>query len=161
MNWRSPRFLIALVIVCVVLMAGIGVIVGTVVLRSGHTQDIGQTIPHNEHQVVEAYNQAMIKQDWQTIYTSTAVSARGSNTQEEFNQLMMQKEQENGNIVSITPISDLSAVQVKTTADGSTTYFTVSEKMTIVKNGISQSLSVVSLFILEHGTWKYLTSKKI
>jgi hypothetical protein len=162
MSWRSPRFLILLTVI-IVLVVGIGV-AAVLIFQAGHAKVSTQhtiaqktVIPGNERQVVQSYNQAIIRQDWATMYASTAQSVIGSQTQEEFAQAMAQQVKNEGTISSIITTSN---PEVKTNPDG-LIYFTVFEKVVIVKNSLSQTISIVSVFILENGTWKYFTSKKL
>jgi hypothetical protein len=123
-------------------------------------QQTATAIPQNEHQVVNTYNQAMIKQDWAAIYASASTGALGGYTQGEFSQLMAQQVQKNGSIVSITPLSNSINPEIKTNADH-ITYFSIIEKVIIDKSGISETAMYGVTFILENGAWKFFTSTKI
>ena len=113
-------------------------------------------IPGNERQVVQTYNQAAMKQDWATLYGTTSKITTGDATEEQFAQMMAQQAQTSGTISSITNTSNPA---VKTNPDG-IIYFTIHEQVTIVKNGTSQTQSMISLYILEDGVWKYWFSKR-
>ena len=161
MNWRSPRYLLlsSAIIVLVVILA----IVAIFVFHAGHAQISTQhptaqktVVPANERRVVQTYNQAVIKQDWATVYVNTSNIVTGNNTQEQFAQAMAVQEQNEGKVVSITVTSP---PQVFTNSGGSP-YFTIQEQEVIVQNGITQTQSLLSVYLLEDGTWKYWFSKK-
>jgi hypothetical protein len=161
MNWRSPRFLFLLT-VFIVLVAGIGAVVVTLIFHAGHASVPSQytitqktVIPGNEHQIVQTYNQAAMKQDWATIYASSSEIVVAGYTEAQFAQMMSHQVQEEG---SISSISVISAPQVKTNADG-TTYFTISEQVTMTKNNVSKMQSLISIYILENGVWKFWFTK--
>ena len=160
MNWRSPRFLLPAIIL--VLVVGLGAVALTFVLRAGHANvptaspGVQKTvIPGNERQVVQTYNQAAMKQDWTTLYATTSKISTGDATAEQFAQMMAQQAQASGTISSITTTSK---PEVNTNPDG-IIYFTILEQVTVVKNGTSQTRSVITLYILEDGIWKYWFSK--
>ena len=160
MNWRSPRFLLLTIIIA--LVVGLGAVALTFVLRAGHAKvpstGVQKTvIPGNERQVVQTYNQAAMKQDWAILYATTSKIATGDATEEQFAQMMAQQAQASGTISSITTTS---SPAVKTNPDG-IIYFTIHEQVTVVKNGTSQTQSIISLYILEDGVWKYWFSKKV
>jgi hypothetical protein len=79
----------------------------------------------------------------------------GVYTEEEFAQIMAQQVQQVGTISTITPTSQ---PIVKTNPDGNI-YFLISEKVTMTKNGISNTQSMISVYILEGGIWKFWFSK--
>jgi hypothetical protein len=160
MNWRSPRFLFLAIIL--VLAVGSGAVALTLAIRAGHaTVPVSAgthktVIPGNERQVVQTYNQAAIKQDWATLYTTTSKITTGDATEAQFEQMMTQQAQAYGTISSITITS---SPAVKTNPDG-IIYFTIHEQVTMVKHGTSQTQSMISLYILEDGVWRYWFSKK-
>ncbi len=114
-------------------------------------------LPHNERQVVTSYNQALVKQDWTTIYASTAQSVLGSDSQEQFAQTMEQQVQSQGSISSITVTSE---PEIKTSSGGMI-YFTVFETVALNQQSTTRKLTIVSVFILENAKWKYFTSKSV
>jgi|SRR5579884_1415206 len=111
--------------------------------------------PHNERKMIQKYNQAAIKQDWTTVYDLTSQSVTAGYTEAQFAQMMTQQVQ---NIGTISSISATSNPQV-TINSANTIYFTISEKVTINKNGMTQSKSMIVVFILENGSWKFWFSK--
>ncbi len=163
MNWRSPRFLLLLA-VFIVLVVSIGVIIVTLIFQADHAKistqhtDTQKTvIPTNERQVVQTYNQALAKQNWATIYATTSNIVVGNYTPDQFAQMMAQQVQDVGTVSSISTTSN---PEVKTNPDG-TLYFTINEQVVFIKNGVSQTQSLISIFILEDGTWKFWFSKKV
>ena len=160
MHWRSRRFLL-LSVGSVVLVAAIGVVIIISILQVGHTKVSTQqtqktVIPANERQVVQIYNQAAMKQDWATVYATTSKIVVGDTSPGQFAQMMAQQARDSGSVLSITMTSP---PIVKTNPDG-ITYFTIHEQVVIIKNGTSQTQSVISLFILEDGSWKFWFSKR-
>ncbi len=162
MNWRSPRFLLLLTVISL-LVVGIGV-VAALVFQSRHAKVSTQhpvvqktVIPGNERQVTQMYNQAVMKQDWATVYASTSRIVTGDLTQEQYAQILSQQIQNGGTISSIVMTSN---PEVITNADEAP-YFIVQEQVTTVKNGKTQTQSLTSIFILEDGAWKYWFSKKV
>lgn len=115
------------------------------------------TIPKNERQVVEVYNQAVVKQDWSTVYTTTSTSVVGTYTPEQFGVLMNQEVLDKG---AISSIKTTSQPVVNTNADG-IVYFTISEQVVVIKNGLTQTQSLISVFVLENGVWKFWFSKAL
>jgi hypothetical protein len=156
------RYLLAISAVVI----GVTVIVALWLFQSGHTdvrtqhttaQKTASAIPGNERQIVQTYNQALLKQDWATVYASTSNIVVGDYTQEQFAQMMARQVQNVGVVSSITTTSN---PEVKTNPDG-IIYFTIHEHAIVVKNGTSQTQSLISLFILENGAWKFWFSKKV
>ena len=155
------------IVACLIVGASVAAIIW--VLHSGHTssvthntpaQQTATTIPHNERQVVISYDQAMMKQDWTTLYTSAVTGTWGGYSEKEFSQLMAQQVKQKGTIVSITPLTNISNPEIKTNAD-LLTYFSVIEKVVMSKNGTIETATYGITFVLENGSWKFFTSKKI
>lgn len=159
MSWRSRRFLLLAIIL--VLVVGLGAVALAFAIQAGHATvptSAGThktVIPGDERQVVQAYNQAAIKQDWAALYTTTSEITTGDATEAQFAQMMAHHAQASGTISSITTTS---SPAVKTNPDG-IIYFTIHEQVTMVKHGTSQAQSMISLYILEDGVWKYWFSK--
>ena len=162
MSWRSPRIIILLIGI-IALAIGIGA-VAAFVFQVGHTKSSTQhmvvqktIIPGNERQVVQTYSQAVMMQDWATVYATTSKDVIGDASQEQFTKMMMQQVKDAGTISSIITTSN---PEVNTNPDG-IIYFTIHEQEVLVKNGRSQTQSLISIFVLEEGTWKYWFSKKL
>lgn len=159
MNFRSPRILL-LLCVLIVLVISIGVVAVVVFqakVLSQHTIVQKTVIPGNERQVIQMYNQAIMKQDWAIVYATSSKDVIGDASQERFAQMMAQQVQDAGTISSIITTSN---PEVNTNPDG-IIYFSVHEQEVLVKNGTSHTQSLISIFVLEDGTWKYWFSKKL
>lgn len=113
-------------------------------------------VPAGESQAVQTYNQALINQDWATVYTLTSQTVTSVYTEAQFAQLMQQQVQTVGAITSIT-ITSTPQVTIDTTAGD--TSFTVNEQVTLTQGGSSQTQAATAKFVLEAGAWKYLTSQ--
>lgn len=113
-------------------------------------------VPAGASQAAQAYNQALINQDWATVYTLTSQTVTSVYTEAQFAQLMQQQVQSVGAITAIT-ITSAPQVTVDTTAGE--TSFTVNEQVTLTQGGSSQTQAATAKFVLEGGAWKYLTSQ--
>lgn len=115
-------------------------------------------VPDGKLQAVEAYEQAIIHQDWAALYAVSSRTTTGAHTEAEFAQLISEQARTVG---TITDISLTSEPQVRIDIEAGITFFTVTEQATISLtslNGASQTQSFTSMFILEDGTWKFLSS---
>lgn len=113
-------------------------------------------VPDGKQQAIEAYDQALINQDWATVYTLTSQVTLGGMTEDQFAQAMEQAVQSAGAITATSMTSQPQATVDPTT--GITT-FTVTEQMTITLNGVVQNQTYTCTYILEDGVWKFLSSE--
>jgi hypothetical protein len=112
-------------------------------------------VPGGALQAAQTYNQALINQDWATVYALTSQTVTSVYTEAQFAQVMQQQVQSVGAITA-TSVTSEPQVTVDTTA-GETT-FTVNEQVTRVLNGVSTTQSITREYILEDGVWKFFTS---
>lgn len=112
-------------------------------------------VPAGASQAVQAYDQALINQDWATVYNLTSQTTLGGATEAQFAQAMQQQVQTVG---AVTATSITSQPQVTIDTSTGITTFLVTEQMTITLNGVSQTQSITSQYILENGIWKFLAS---
>jgi hypothetical protein len=113
-------------------------------------------VPGGALQAAQTYNQALINQDWATVYSLMSQTVTSVYTEAQFAQLMQQQVQSVGAITAITITSE-PQVTVDT-SDGETS-FTITEQVTLTQGGSSQTRSATAKFVLEGGAWKYLTSQ--
>lgn len=109
------------------------------------------SIPDGRRDAVNAFNQAMLHQDWAALYVLSSQTITGSFTQAEFVQLMTQQAQSVGTVTAILLTSE---PKVSVDQNGTTT-FSVTENITSTVNGSAQIQATTVFFVLEGGAWKF------
>lgn len=113
--------------------------------------------PPNEDKAVQSFSGALATHNWQSLYQMTSQNVLQNESAAQFQNALQAQEAEMGTVISI---SDFSTPQIGSNPAG-IIYFTVNQHLTMQHNGETQMQDVTSVFVLEHGVWKYWFSQPI
>jgi hypothetical protein len=117
----------------------------------------GPMVTGFESSVAQAAKQGT-PQSWLPIYSGTSRVITGQYDDAGFAKVLSQQAQQKGHITSITPTTQ--APQVQFSASGQA-YFTVTDKVTLTKNGNTSTVTVTSYYLLQSGQWVFWFSMPI
>lgn len=111
--------------------------------------------PPDASATVSRYNQALISQDWATVYALSSQAMTQGYTETQFAKVFSDQVQQYG---AITKIIVLSPPKVATNPAG-IVYFTVAEQATLYHQAHVTTTNATSVFVLDGGMWKYWFSQ--